>query len=575
MNAEAQRSNENVWFKTRKGGVTASKGVVATNHPLASAAGVEALAHGGNAFDAAVASLFALTVVEPMMVGIFGAGFFVIRDGESGEITTLDNYAVAPKAATNSMYQMVEKRKPGQNIFATVGRKNEVGRLAVATPGTLKAWEHIVDTYGKLSLGEAIRPAIKLAREGFKASPFLSYVVELISSDLGLFEASAETFLPGGKPLKPGQRVLMPDYAETLEKIAEKGSDFLYRGELGRAIADDMEENGGLITMDDLASYSLIDRDPVKGVYRDDYEIYAMAPGSSGGTHIIQMLNILEASDVASLGFGSVGHLHLMAEVLKITFADRQRYMGDPSLVDIPMDGLISKEYAANRAQEITGDAQTYSPGDPLAYVKAGGETTHLSTMDSEGNMVAATQTLNNAFGSKVTVPGTGVLLNNCMTLFDPRPGRANSVAGRKRMLSSMSPTILLRRGEPFLAIGTPGGLRIFPSVCQAIVNIVDFGMTLQEAVEAPRIWTMGIKGTPGEKLTVEDGFPEETRRLLSSRGHDVIPVPKVAGGMNGVMRDPVTGLFHGGACWRADGTPMGVSGGGAAEKAMEQAPLY
>jgi gamma-glutamyltranspeptidase/glutathione hydrolase len=195
--------------------------------------------------------------------------------------------------------------------------------------------------------------------------------------------------------------------------------------------------------------------------------------------------------------------------------------------------------------------------------------------MDSEGNMVAATQTLNNAFGSKVTVPGTGMLLNNCMALFDPRPGRANSVAGGKRMLSSMSPTILQRRGEPFLCIGTPGGLQIFPSVCQAIVNIVDFGMTIQEAVEAPRLWTMGIKGTHGEKLLLESGFPEETRQGLSSKGHEIVVVPRVAGGMNGVLRDPDTGLLHGGACWRADGTPMGVSGGGAARKAMEPPPLY
>jgi gamma-glutamyltranspeptidase/glutathione hydrolase len=251
-NIRDHSANKNVWFETRKGGVTACRGVVATNHPLASSAGVEAMAHGGNAFDAAVASLFALTVVEPMMVGIFGAGFFLIRKGETGEITTIDNYAVAPKAASDTMYQIVDERQPGQNIFETEGRKNEVGHLATATPGTLKAWEHIVDTFGKLSLGEVIRPAIKLAREGFKASPYLSYVVELFSSDLGLFAATAETFLPRGKLLKPGQRVLMPDYAETLEKIVEKGSDFLYRGELGRTIADEMESNGGLITMDDL-----------------------------------------------------------------------------------------------------------------------------------------------------------------------------------------------------------------------------------------------------------------------------------------------------------------------------------
>ena len=575
VNAEDHTANRNVWFETRKGGVTASRGVVATNHPLASAAGVEAMAHGGNAFDAAVASLFALTVVEPMMVSIFGAGFFVIRDGESGEVTTIDNYAVAPEAATDTMYSMVEERQPGQNIFETVGRKNQVGHLAVATPGTLKAWEHVVESYGRLSLMEVIRPAIRLAREGFMASPYLSYIVEQYRSDLGLFPATAETFLPSGKPLETGHLVLMSDYAETLEKIAQGGSDVLYKGALGRAVAEEMEANGGLVTAEDLAGYRLIERAPVRGVYRDDYEVYAMAPGSSGGTHIVQMLNMLEGTNVASLGFGSVEHLHLMAEVLKVAFADRQRYMGDPTLVDIPVGGLTSKEYAAERARGLGGQATMYSPGDPFAYGKAGGETTHLSVMDSEGNMVAATQTLNNAFGSKVTVSGTGMLLSNCMALFDPRPGRANSVAGGKRMLSSMSPTILQRRGEPFLCIGTPGGLQIFPSICQAIVNIVDFGMTIQEAVEAPRLWTMGIKGTPGEKLLLESGFPEETRQGLSSKGHEIVVVPKVAGGMNGVLRDPDTGLLHGGACWRADGTPMGVSGGGAARKAMEPPPLY
>ena len=573
--AKNHSANRNVWFETYKGGVTANRGVVATNHPLASAAGVEAMAHGGNAFDAAVASLFALTVVEPMMVSIFGAGFFVIRNGESGEIMTIDNYAVAPEAATDSLYRMVEERQPGQNIFETVGRKNQVGHLAVATPGTLKAWEHVVENYGQLSLREAIRPAIRLAREGFRASPYLSYFVEEYSNDLRLFPATAETFLPSGKPIEPEHLVTMPDYAETLEKIARGGSYVLYRGDLGRAVTEEMDANGGLITEEDLATYRLIERDPVRGVYRSDYEIYAMAPGSSGGTHIIQMLNMLGGSDVASLGFGSVEYLHLLAEVLKIAFADRQRYMGDPTQVDVPVEGLTSKEYAAKRAQEIGEKVKLYSPGDSLADKKAGGETTHLSAMDSEGNMVATTQTLNNAFGSMVTVPGTGVLLNNCMALFDPRPGRANSVAGGKRMLSSMSPTILLRRGEPFLCIGTPGGLQIFPSVCQAIVNIVDFGMTIQEAVEAPRLWTMGIQGTPGEKLLLESGFPEEARQGLRSKGHEIVVVPRVAGGMNGAMRDPGTGLLHGGACWRADGTPMGVSGGDAAQKAMEPPPLY
>ena len=568
-------SKKGLKFELHKQEITAGKGVITTNHPLASAAGAEMYAQDGNAFDAAIASLFALTVVEPMMVSVFGAGFFVVRDAETERVETIDNYAVAPLAATDTMYKMVKERKPGQNIFETVGRKNLVGPLAVATPGTLKAWEYINKHYGNLDLDTVMEPAIRLARYGYRSSPFMNFIVDFYKEDMSKYPETAKTYLPENKPIKPRTHITLPDYADTLRKIARKGSDILYKGEIGKAIADYMEETGGILTTKDLNEYSLIRRDPVQGTYRNDYEIYAMAPGSSGGTHIIQMLNLLESFDVASYGFGSVDHLHLMAEVLKIAFADRQRYMGDPAVVDIPLEGLLSKRYAKNRAKEIRKrTAKDYSHGDPYSYQEESANTTHLSAMDSEGNMVAATQTLNGGFGSMVTVPDLGILLNNCMALFDPRPNRANSVAGGKRMLSSMSPTIILRKGEPFLCIGTPGGLLIFPSVAQAIVNIIDFKMSIQEAVEAPRIWTMGIKGTPGEKLIMEKTIPEETQAALRKKGHDVFVVNRVAGGMNGVLRDR-KGMLHGGACWRADGTPMGISGGKTVPDLLEPNPPY
>jgi gamma-glutamyltranspeptidase/glutathione hydrolase len=285
------------------------------------------------------------------------------------------------------------------------------------------------------------------------------------------------------------------------------------------------------------------------------------------------MLNLFEEFNVGFLGFGSAAHLHLTAEVLKIAFADRQRYMGDPSRIHVPVYGLMSKSYAAERARLIDPNlAKTYAPGEPNVYEGKGSETTHVSVMDDEGNIVAATQTLFSAFGSMVTTPGTGMLLNNCMGLFDPRPGHANSVVGGKRMLSSVAPTIVTRGGEPFMCLGTPGGTRIFPAVFQAIVDVVDFGMTLQQAVEAPRIWTMGIKGTDGERLHVEPGFPEESIRALAAKGHEIIEMPTIAGGMNGVMRDEA-GMMHGAACWRADGTPMGLSGGQADPKALKAPP--
>jgi len=563
-----------LFFKTHKREVSASQGVVVANHPLASAAGVEMFARGGNAFDAAVASLFALTVVEPMMVGIFGAGFFVVREAETGSIETVDNYAVAPKAATEGMYTPVERRQPGQYLFETVGRRNMVGYLSVATPGALKAWEHVVDEHGALSLPEVMEPAIRYAYNGFRASPYLVHRVEEARSDIELYPETARVLLPGGASPKPGDLILRPDYAETLEKIAKGGSDALYRGELARAVVDDMEENGGLLTLEDLAEYELVMRRPIRGTYRDSYEVYSMAPVSSGGTHVIQMLNILERFDVASLGFGSPEHLHLFAEVLKMAFADRQQYMGDPERVMVPVAGLTSKQYAGECAKQISLDAAgRYAPGEPMIYEVGAGNTTHVSAMDSDGNIVAATQTLFSAFGSKVTTPGTGMLLNNCMGLFDPHPGRSNSVAGGKRMLSSMAPVILFRDGEPFGCLGTPGGARIFAAVCQAIVNIVDFGMTIQQAVEAPRIWTMGIQGTPGEMLHIEPAFPEETLDGLRARRHEVMVMPKIAGGMNGILVDPVTGLMRGGACWRADGTPMGVSGGPAHPRALAPMP--
>jgi gamma-glutamyltranspeptidase/glutathione hydrolase len=571
MNGEINDSYK--WaLKPYKKEVVASKGVVVANHPLASSAGASMFAHGGNAFDAAVASLFALTVVEPMMVSIFGAGFFVMRNAETGNIETLDNYSVAPEAATEDMYTPVPERLPGQNIFETVRRTNMVGHFAVATPGTLKAWEYVVEKYGNLDFIEVIAPAIQLARYGYRASPYLCHCVERSYDDMKHYTSSAEIYLPKGQPLKPGDRVTMPDYTNTLEMIAEKGSKVLYDGELGRSVVDDMEENNGLITMKDLREYRLIERNPVHGKYRDRYQIYAMAPGSSGGTHIIQMLNMLENFDIKSLGFGSLEYIHLLTEVMKIAFADRQKFMGDPSEVEVPVSGLISKDYAAENIKRIGETAKEFTPSDPFHYESDGSYTTHVSTMDSEGNMVSATQTLNHLFGSKVMVPGTGMLLNNCMSLFDPRPGRANSVAAGKRMLSSMSPTLLLRDEDPLLCIGTPGGLRIFPSVCQAIVNIVDFEMTIQQAVEAPRIWTMGIQGTPGEKLHLEPGFVKDIVDGLTSKGHEIVIMSKIAGGMNGVLMDE-SGMMHGGACWRSDGTPIGVSGGLAHARAFEPLP--
>jgi gamma-glutamyltranspeptidase/glutathione hydrolase len=546
-------------FNTYKHEVVASRGVVASNHPMASAAGVEMLVSGGNAVDAAVATLFALTVVEPMMVTPFGAGFFLIRDGRSGEISAIDNYATVPAAATPDMFEPV----PGNLDYETVGKENDIGYRSVATGGNLKGWAHASARHGRLPFATLIQPAIRYASEGFAASGYLIQLIENNRDSIARFPATAEVFLPGGRVPALGEAIIRSDYARTLRQIADEGPETMYTGSLARRIVEDMAANGGLISIDDLADYRIHERIPVRGAYRS-HEVISMAPVSSGGTHIIQLLNLLEPFPIGSsdLAFGTPGYIHLFAEALKIAFADRRRYMADPERVHVPVERLTSREYADQRRADIDRTrAKDHTHGE-LAEVAAflGGEganTTHLTVIDEEGTIVSATQTAQSGFGSKVTVPGTGMILNNCMLLMDPTPGGPNSIEGGKRILSSMSPTIVLKDGAPFMALGTPGGKRIFAAVAQAILNVIDHGMTLQEAVEAPRVWTQGAE------LELEEVFPNlsSLEAALQALGHRTAVVPKVAGGMNGVLVDE-QGLLHGAACWRADGAPIGISGG-------------
>ena len=548
------RDSAGTTFDLYKHGAVASRGVVSSNHPLASAAGIEMLALGGNAFDAAVATAFALSVVEPMMVGPFGAGFVNIHHGATGECTVIDNYCTAPRGATPGMFESVSDDWP--DYMETVGRRNKLGHHAVGVPGNLKAWCEISGRYGRLGLDAVMQPAIRRARHGFPASRYLVDCIRDSRDDLAAFAATAALFLPGGKVPSSGDLIVMEDLATSLELIAAHGPDVLYGGPLGAAVAADMAAHGGLVTLQDLRDYEIQYRAPVRGTYRG-YEIVSAPPTSSGGTHIVQMLNLLETFDVAALGFGSAAYIHLLSEVMKIAYADRFVYLADPAFARMPIAGLTSKEYARARRGDIDlAGPSTHRAGDPAAYGGESSNTTHLTVADDEGNVVAMTQTINELFGSKVTVPGTGLLLNNTMALFDPHPGNANSVAPGKRMLSSMSPTVVLKDGRPFMALGTPGGTRIFPAVLQAIVNVIDFGMTLQEAVEAPRVWTQG------QVLEVEPGIAEATRRGLRAMAHVLHVVPRVAGGMNGVLFDHRRGLIHGAACWRADGTPIGLSGG-------------
>jgi gamma-glutamyltranspeptidase/glutathione hydrolase len=549
MTTTGWRSRAGTTFDTEKSPATASRGMVVANHPLGAAAGAEMLAAGGNAVDAAIATLLALTVVEPMMVGIFGAGTTHLRLA-GGTHVLLDHYTLAPAAARLDMYRPISEEWP--DYMKVEGNVNTVGPLAVGVPGTLKGWCLLLERFGRLDLDTVVQPAIRHAERGFRATPYLVEAITETAPDLARFPASARTFLPGGAPPRAGDLIRQPDYADTLRAIGREGPGVLYGGALGVTIADFLRGAGGIITIDDLRKYVAVERAAVRGTYRG-HEIVGPPPPSAGGIHVIEMLNVLEGWDLASIGYGTADYFHLVAEALKLGFADRDASTGDPDFLDIPVERLTSKAYADARRKEIDpARAGRYAGGVP---VSESAHTTHVTTADADGNLVAMTQTINNLFGSRVTVPGTGIMLNNNMALFDPHAGRPNSVAPGKRMRSSMAPTVVSRGGRPVLALGLPGGVRISTSVMQALLNWIDHRMTLQETVEAPRIWTQG------QELEVEHRVPEAVRAALASRGHRVIPVPTVAGGMNAIAVNEDGGLT-GAACWRADGTPIGVSGG-------------
>jgi gamma-glutamyltranspeptidase/glutathione hydrolase len=425
-----------------------------------------------------------------------------------------------------------------------------------------------------MALADVLRPAIGLAEAGFVVTPYLQTCIGDCAADLSADADLRAMLLPEGSPVAAGSRLRRPEYGVTLQTIAQEGAAALYGGALGTALTGFMATSGGLIGAADLAGYTPKERFPVHAQYRG-HEIVGPPPPASSGVHIAQMLGMLEGFDVGAMGFGSVDTIHLLAEVLKCAFADRAAVTADPDFVDVPVERLISPDYAAMRRGEIDlARARSWRAGiasgesadtDRLAVrdgadtdrlaVRDGADTTHLTVADSNGMVVSSTQTINALFGARVAVPGTGMICNNYMFNFDPHPGHALSIAPGKRVFTSMAPMMVLREGRLMFALGLPGALRIFPSALQAIVNLIDHGMTLQEAVEAPRMFTQG------HVLEVEAGLFEGVRAGLAARDHEVVSSARIAGGMNavGVGAD---GILTGAACWRADGTPVGIGGG-------------
>ena len=543
------RTRAGTLFTCEKQPAHGRRGMVSSNHPLASAAGLEMLAAGGNAIDAAVATQFALTVVEPMMVGLIGGTTCHIRLSD-GSHRIVDGMSKVPLAGRPDMYRPIAGTP--LNVYDVERRENQLGPKAVAAPGSLLAWTHALRSYGTMALADVMQPAIRHAEHGFTVTPYLSDCILSAAPDLLQDHLAADRLLPDGTPLKAGERLVQGDYAEALSLIAQQGEGALHGGPLGDLLVECMERSGAFISMKDLTDYRVIERKPIVGSYRG-WEIVGPPPPAASGVHITQMLNILEGYDVAKMGYGTVDTLHLLAEVLKIAFADRAEASGDPDFVHVPVERITSKAYADQRRAGIDMARARKWTGGLLA--REGADTTHLTAADGMGNVVCTTQTINSLFGARFIVPGTGMVPNDYMDNFDPRPGNALSIAPGKRVTTSMSPMMALRDGKVVYALGLPGGRKIFPSAMQALINLIDHGMELQEAVEAPRIWT------EGPFLEVEHGIAPATRLGLEARGHTLVVMPTVAGGMNAIQFHD-DGSMTGAACWRADGSAVALGGG-------------
>jgi gamma-glutamyltranspeptidase / glutathione hydrolase len=536
-------------FTCEKQPAQGKSGMAVSNHPLASAAGLEMLAAGGNAIDAAVAMQFALTVVEPMMVGLVGGTTCHIRLAD-GSHRILDGMSAVPKSGHPDMYKPIRGAAP--EVYDVEGQENLMGPKSVAAPGSLRAWCLALERFGTMGLADVMQPAIRHATRGFAVTPYLADCIKDAAPDLAKDKLAAARLLPNGMPLKAGAKLVTGDYAEALTLVSQQGEKALHGGALGDLLVACMEKNGGFVGRDDLTQYKVAERAPIRGRYRG-WEILGPPPPAASGVHIAQMLNILEGYDVAKLGFGTVDTLHLLAEVLKIAFADRAEASGDPDFVKVPVERIVSRDYADQRRKLLDiARATRWSGGLQAAE---GADTTHLTVADGKGNVVSTTQTINSLFGARFIVPGTGMIPNNYMNNFDPRRGNALSIEPGKRVTTSMSPMMAMKDGKVRYALGLPGGRKIFPSALQALVNLIDHGMELQEAVEAPRVWT------EGPVLEVEHGIPAPVREGLEARGHTLKIMPTVAGGMNAIEFHDDGGMT-GAACWRADGAAAAMGGG-------------
>lgn len=524
---------------------TGLNGMVSSREYVATETALQVLKRGGNAVDAAVTLGFALAVTNPQAGNIGGGGFMLVHSAQSGETVAIDYREKAPLAATRDMFLDADGEVDIE--------RSRYSRLAAGVPGTVAGLSLALEKYGTISLAEALAPAIDLAKNGFPVGEDLYQSLKTGKERLSMAAPHAVPTFYGkdGLAIRPGEILKLPELARTLSLIAKKGPSAFYEGKIADLIVRDMEANGGIITKQDLKAYEPSLRKPVTGTFKG-YEIVSMPPPSSGGAHIIQILNALEPFDLKAKGHNSAETIHLMAEAMKYAYADRSKHLGDSDFSPVPLDWITSKKYGAEIYEKLNLKRATPSieilPGEPI---HEGLDTTHFSVMDKYGNAVSNTYTINFSFGSKIMPLGTGFFLNNEMDDFSSKPGvpnaygliggEYNSIEAEKRMLSSMSPTIVLKEGVPFLLTGSRGGSQIITMTLQVILNVIEHGMNLSSAVSAPRVhhqWLPDI-------LSVESGVSLDTQRLLQGKGYEV----RQGGAMgttNSILFDG--GVFYGAA---------------------------
>jgi len=515
--------------------VFGQQGMVASQEALATEIGLEVLKKGGNAVDAAVSVAFALAVTLPRAGNLGGGGFMMVHDAESGETVAIDYREMSGEAATRDMYLDDQGEADKE--------KSRFSGLAVGVPGTVAGMAYALERYGSISLADALAPAIDLASNGIEVTGALSDSLKGLSDRLQKWPSSTTVFYKeDGAAYEPGEILVQSDLASSMTSIAEEGPSAFYEGPIAEKIVDAVAAADGHLSLDDFKNYEVKLREPIKGTYRG-HEIVSMPPPSSGGVHIVQILNTLEGVPIGFLGHNSADSIHMMAEAMKNAYADRSEYLGDPDFVDVPIDALTSKAYAADILGQISqGRAATaaeIAPGDLAPYES--NETTHFSVVDADGNAVANTYTINFSYGSGLVADGTGILLNNELDDFSAKPGvpnaygliggDANAVEARKRPLSSMSPTLVLKEGKPFLVTGSPGGSRIITTTLQVIMNVIDHGMNIAEATHAPRIHHQWLP----DELRVEEGLSPDTVHLLEQRGQNVV-VKNAMGSTQSIM---------------------------------------